>query len=147
MVKRCACRTPRVEIRKGKFWCLDCGGKVSAGNKYGAERTPCGQHTHDSKREAERCGELQLMEKAGEICSLEFQPRYELTVAGVKICTYVADFRYHERYIPPKREGHYIVTWNEDLVIEDVKGKRTREFIIKRKLMKACFGIEVLETT
>ncbi len=57
--------------------------------------------------------------------------RFPLRVNSELICTYVADFCYTEN-------GKYIV--------EDVKGTRTREYVIKAKLMKALFGITVLET-
>jgi hypothetical protein len=43
------------------------------------------------------------------------------------------DFVYYD-----KRKG--------DWVHEDVKGMRTREFIIKSRLMKALFDIDILET-
>ena len=68
----------------------------------------------------------------GEIFGLLLQPRYILEVNGIHIAKYVADF------------------WYADLlsninVIEDVKGVRTREYIIKKKLMKAIHGIEIVE--
>ena len=48
----------------------------------------------DSKWEAERWGQLKSMEKAGVVTQLEEQVRYDLTVNDVKICDYIADFRY-----------------------------------------------------
>ena len=49
-----------------------------------------------------------------------------------KICAYIADFRYERE----DKDGvwHYIV--------EDAKGVETPEFKLKKKLMKACLGIE-----
>lgn len=86
----------------------------------------------DSKREAKRWGELRLMERAGLIENLERQVRFPLKVNGVLVCTYVADFVY--------REGA-----TRARVVEDAKGFRTREYQIKRKLMKAVHGIEIAE--
>ena len=86
--------------------------------------------TFHSKKEAARYQELHAMERAGLIESLECQPMYHLDVDGVHICRYIADFRY-------VRAG---VT-----VVEDVKGIRTREYELKKRLMRAVHGIEVEE--
>jgi hypothetical protein len=68
---------------------------------------------------------------AGTIYGLRLQPRYPLTVNGVKVGTYVADFAY--------------VDAAGDDVVEDVKGVRTPVFKLKAKLMKAVHGITVEE--
>lgn len=83
-----------------------------------------------SKREAFRYCELKLLERAGEIGKLELQPRYPLTVNGLHVCTYVADFAYVENS-------------TDRLVVEDAKGVRTRDFINKAKLFHALYGREV----
>lgn len=84
-----------------------------------------------SKREAFRYAELKLLQKANEICQLKLQPRYPLTVNGLHICTYVADFEYRE-----VRTGRFIS--------EDAKGVKTREFVNKAKLFHAIYGREVV---
>lgn len=84
-----------------------------------------------SKKEAARYRELCLLERGKVITRLSRQPRFPLQVHGEKICTYVGDFEYFE---------------NGARVIEDTKGYTTREYVIKRKLMKAILGIEVRET-
>jgi len=86
-----------------------------------------------SKREARRWGELRLMEMAGAIQDLRRQVRYRLDVDGLHVCDYIADFRYISE--PGQAE-----------VVEDCKGFRTREYVLKRKLMKAIHGIDILET-
>ncbi len=48
----------------------------------------------DSKREAKRYSDLKLLEKAGEISSLEHHPRFDLCLNGRVIATYEADFMY-----------------------------------------------------
>ena len=84
-----------------------------------------------SMLEAKRYTDLKLMERAGEIKNLEVHPRFPLFVGSHHICTYEADFRYSD---------------NRGTVhIEDTKGFRTALFILKKKLMKACHGIEVEE--
>ena len=67
----------------------------------------------------------------GKIAGLELQPRFDCVVAGVKICSYVADFRY-------RRDGA--------AVVEDVKGVRTAVYRLKRKLAEACHpGLVITE--
>lgn len=100
-------------------------------NKYGNKKTVVDGIKFDSKKEAARWGILQLRERAGEIEHLELQPTYPIEVNGVHICKYIADFRYREK---------------RKLVVEDCKGMKTRIYSIKRKLMKAVYGIEIKET-
>jgi hypothetical protein len=97
-----------------------------------------------SKKEAARYQELKLLvgEAQGRIerGSLELQPRFPLKVNGQLICTYVADFGYRE-YDPVY--GKVLVA-----VVEDVKSGFTRKnpvYRIKRKLMKALYGIDIRE--
>jgi hypothetical protein len=87
--------------------------------------------TFASKKEAKRYTELKLLERAGEISRLELQPRYDITINGVKICTYVADFRYFSK---------------AKLVVEDCKGYLTPVYRIKRKLVMALYNVEILES-
>ena len=91
----------------------------------------------DSHKEARRYGELVLLERAGQISHLERQVKYELIpsqrVDGKVVeraCTYVADFVYVE---------------NGKKVVEDTKGFRTKDYIIKRKLMLYVHGIRIKE--
>lgn len=88
--------------------------------------------TFRSKAEHRRYQVLKLRIAAGEIADLEIQPRYPLIVNGLKITTYVADYRYRDL-----RTG--------ELVVEDVKGAVTLLYTMKRKLMKAIHGIDVQE--
>lgn len=103
-----------------------------ATSKYHNRRTTSFGITFASKREAEWYQALLIQERAGLIADLELQPRYPLVVNGVKIATYVADFRYWDI-----AAGATIVA--------DAKGVQTREYRIKAKLMKALYGIEVRE--
>lgn len=100
-------------------------------SKYGAIRTEIDGRTFASKAEAGRFAELKLMERGGNISGLECQPKYPLVVNGVKVATYVADFRYFDE------DGRVIV--------EDVKGVRTDVYKLKAKLVKALHGIDIVE--
>lgn len=109
-------------------------------------------HIFDSKKEAKEYDRLALMEKAGEISDLQLQVKYELIPAQYvslerygkdgkrlkdgskcveKACSYIADFVYTDSA--------------GQVVVEDTKGMRTSEYIIKRKLMRYIHGIEIKE--
>lgn len=106
--------------------------------KYGNRKTIIGNRIFDSKREADRYRELMLMQKAGEIDDLRTQVKYELIPKQYgedgklleKSVNYYADFVYQE---------------NGKTVVEDAKGCRTKEYIIKRKLMLQVHGIRIRE--
>ena len=59
------------------------------------------------------------------------QPTIDLTVNGIKVCRYVADF--------------YVVKQGGEVVIEDVKGVKTAAYRLKAKLFKALFGFAIQE--
>lgn len=100
--------------------------------KYRAIPTTVDGIRFASKREANRYGELKLLLRGSEIRELELQPKFPLVVNGLLVCTYIADFRYFD-----PRSGSY--------VIEDAKGFRTPEYIIKKKLLQAVRGIVIVE--
>ena len=97
-----------------------------------------------SIKERKRGAELELMQRAGIISDLQKQVPYELIPAHYEIvngkrkcieraCTYKADFVYYD-------------VENKQLVVEDSKGFRTKDYIIKRKLMLHVHGIKINET-
>lgn len=89
-----------------------------------------------SKKEAQRWRDLLLLQANGEVRNIRRQVEYRLEVLGMLICKYRADFVYDELRAS---------VWTDEIV-EDVKGYRTPEYRLKRKLMKACLGIEIRET-
>ena len=107
--------------------------------KYGNRKIVTEDGRFDSLREARRWQELKLLERAGEIGALRRQVSYELIPAQYDRRTgeliersvrYVADFVY-------ETDGF--------TVVEDTKGMRTKDYIIKRKLMLQVHGIRILE--
>lgn len=100
-------------------------------NKYGAVRKEVDGHSFHSTGEAKRYLMLKQEQELGMISFLLIQKKYPLIVNGVHIEDYVADFVYMD-------EGR--------LVIEDFKGYRTPVYEIKKKLMFALYGAEILET-
>jgi hypothetical protein len=99
-------------------------------SKFGAVRTEVDGITFASKKEARRYGELKLMERAGMISELALQPRFPLYIGDDLICTYVGDFLYRAK--------------SGDVIVEDAKGIETPEFKLKRKLLRAIHGMEIV---
>lgn len=102
-------------------------------SKYHARKTVVDGIKFHSAKEARRYSELKMLEKSGGIRDLKLQVKFPLDVQGVHICNYVCDF-------------HYLDIEKGDIVVEDSKGMRTPEYKLKRKLMLAIYGIEILET-
>lgn len=105
----------------------------------------------DSQKEARRYDELAVLERAGTIRDLRMQVDFTLQEAytdsegrRVRAIRYRADFTYEKVRETPWEEynGSFWV-----LVVEDVKSRatRTKEYIVKRKLMKERFNIDIQE--
>ena len=98
-------------------------------SKYSNKKVNIDGITFDSKKEANRFRELKLLEKIGEISNLVLQPIYVLQESfeykGKKIraIKYIGDFEYRE-----------VKTGNK--VLEDTKGFKTKDYLIKVKLLK-----------
>lgn len=85
-------------------------------------------YSFHSKAEALRYLELAKLAAEDHIEALRLQPRYDLYINGLKVCTYVADFEYVEQ-----KNGHSI------LVTEDVKGQKTPEYKIKSRMFHILY--------
>lgn len=123
---------------------LQPGAKKS---KYKAQKTERGKLTFDSKKEAERYDTLMLLQKAGEIRGLKLQVRYCLQEAyttfegeRVKSIDYIADFVYERRTAPDNYGMRYWLP-----VVEDCKGYRTKEYLMKAKLFRSRYGFAIRE--
>lgn len=99
--------------------------------KYNARKTEIDGYVFDSRREANRYSELKLIEAAGEIKSLELQIPYPCIVNEQLVCKYIADFRYK---LPSGR-----------VVVEDAKGYKTDLYRLKNKLVRALYGVAIVE--
>ena len=106
---------------------------MSKPSKYGNKKVEYDGIKFDSKRECQRYQQLKLMLKAGEISGLELQKKFELTPKNnrFRAMHYVADFVYLDK--------------NKNLIVEDSKGFRTKEYKLKQKLMFHVHGIEIIE--
>lgn len=119
-------------------------------NKYNAKSVEYDGIQFDSQREALRYRELVYLLNDGIITNLKRQVKYVLIPAqrepaiigkrgGVKPgklieheCSYIADFVYE-------------VVETGETIVEDTKGMRTKDYIIKRKLMLFVYGIRIKE--
>jgi hypothetical protein len=102
--------------------------------KYGNIPTNVGGKSFGSKLEAGRYSELLILEKAGKIADLQTQVPYRIDwPGGDHICKYIADFVYTDE--------------RGNVIVEDTKSPATvtPEYKLKKKLMRACHGIEVAE--
>ena len=106
-------------------------------NKYGNRKTTVDGRTFDSRKEATRYAELALMQRAGLISDLQTQVPFEIIPAQKR------NGRTIER--PVKYIADFVYTENGEQVVEDTKGMKTKEYIIKRKLMLYEFGIQIKE--
>ena len=123
--------------------------KPKGGSKYRAKKVTIGGETFDSQKEYNRWQELKIMQRAGIIHDLKRQVKFVLTptirepdIIGPKggrkpgkvielASSYVADFTYYK---------------DEDFIVEDCKGFKTPEYILKRKMMFYLKGIRIHET-
>src|SRR5215216_857753 len=103
--------------------------------KYNNRKVEYDGYVFDSIAEYKRYKELRLLCESGAIEDLEVHPRYELQPGfrdkrGRKhrAIVYLADFRYIEVIDPQSIMGRSVV--------EDTKGKRTKDFCIKEKLFR-----------
>jgi hypothetical protein len=110
--------------------------RKSKRGKFNANGRRIGDHWFPSKAEADRFEQLFEMQQRGIIAELEMQVPFPCMVNGQLVCTYVADFRYRIR---PRQLGSRVL-------VEEVKGMRTNEYKIKRKLLAALHpAIQVIE--
>ncbi len=99
--------------------------------KFNARRTTVDNIVFASAKEAKRYSDLKLLERGGQIHSLQLQPEFPIWINGKKCFVYKADFSFME---------------NDGRTIEDCKGFRTAIFRLKKKCVEAYYGITITET-
>ncbi len=109
--------------------------------KYGNQPQEVNGEKYRSKRELTRHRELLMLQAAGKIENLRREVPFVLVPTQRKLdgkaergVVYMADFVY----------DHFPLGFRQ-LCVEDAKGVRTKEYVIKRKLMLAKHGIEIVE--
>lgn len=121
--------------------------EVKKRSKYGNRKVVRDGIKFDSEREAARFGELKVLRAMGKIRNLRLQANFTLvegytTIEGkrIKPMAYRADFVY-ERATDPDRNG--TVYWLRE--VEDAKGTKTKDYLLKKKLMQDKYGIMIRE--
>lgn len=109
--------------------------EVMAGkSKYKNKRTIVDGVKFQSTKEGNAYTEYKRQKMAGILKDFKMQVRYVIVVNGIKITSYRADF------VLEYPDGSFRIV--------DVKSDMTRklnDYVMRKKLMKACFGIEIYE--
>lgn len=119
--------------------------------KYHNKKITVAGMTFDSKKEYRRYNELVLLQKAGAISDLETQKEFVLIPAQYE--TYERYGAKGQRLKDGKRciekscvyKADFVYTENGLTVVEDTKGVKTKDYIIKRKLMLYIHNIRIKE--
>lgn len=121
-------------------------------NKYGNKKVYVDGKVFDSVKEYRRYTELKLLEAAGVISDLRWQVRFELIPAQYETIRNYSKTgkRLKDKQKCVERAVEYIADFvytdtDGCEIVEDAKGKRTKEYIIKRKLMRYLKGITIQE--
>ncbi|MFA7132899.1 MAG: DUF1064 domain-containing protein [Bacteroidales bacterium] len=107
----------------------------SKSGKYKNKKTEYNGFLFDSKKEADYCCILDLLQKAikdsDRVISYEKQVPFQIILNDKKICKYYADFK--------------VVYGDGRIEIVDVKGFKTDIYRLKKKLVEAQYGINIIE--
>ena len=117
-------------------------------NKYHAQKCCVGGEVFDSRKEMRRWNELIILEKAGEISELKRQVKYLLIPAQREVVMKKGrptPGKVIEREVSYRADFVYYDNNTKKVVVEDSKGMKTKDYIIKRKLMLYVHGIRIRE--
>ena len=107
-------------------------------HKYGAIKTVIDGIPFASRKEAAKYQELKLLKMAGEITDIELQPEFELQASYVRHGKVIRGIVYRADFRVAYADGR--------VVVMDTKGFRTKEYLIKKKMLLAKYPeIEFLE--
>lgn len=118
-------------------------------NKYHAKKVNICGIEFDSKKEGMRWLLLKDMERRGEIFGLRRQVPYELLPAIYK--DEVIHLKTKDKVVKKlvQRAVHYVAdfvyTRDGKEIVEDTKGLRLPDYVLKKKMMLALKGIEITE--
>ena len=119
-----------------------------ARNKYGSRKVVRDGITFDSVKEYHRWCELLLLARAGKIKNLSRQVEYELIPAQYEPDTVGARGSVKRGKLLERKVSYvadFVYTQDGNTVLEDTKGFKTKDYIIKRKLMLWRYGIRIRE--
>lgn len=120
-------------------------------SKYGSRKVTVDGDTYDSVKEYRRFKELSLLERAGAIQNLKRQVKYVLIPAQREFTSEIDKKGNFKKGKLLERECAYIADFvyldmsTGRMTVEDTKGFKTKDYIIKRKLMLWVHGIQIKE--
>lgn len=131
-------------------------GKFRSSNKYHSRKITRDGMTFDSLKEYRKFRELSLLEKAGEITDLKRQVEFELIPAQYEEIPTGEVYKRGERKGQPKIKrvcvelsvkyiADFTYTQNGKKIVVDTKGFRTKDYILKRKMMLYFHKIKIKE--
>ena len=119
-------------------------------SKYGNKKAKANGKVFDSKTERSRYYTLQMLEKAGEISNLRLQVPFEIIPAIYETVEVQLKTKTNQLQKLVQRAAHYVADFvykdkDGNMVVEDSKGFRTKEYELKKKMMRAFLGITIKE--
>lgn len=119
-------------------------------NKYGNKKAKANGKVFDSKTERSRYYTLQMLEKAGEISDLRMQVPFEIIPAVYETQEVQLKTKVKTVQKLVQRAAHYVADFvykdkDGNEIVEDSKGFRTAEYLLKKKMMRAFLGITIKE--
>ena len=114
-------------------------------SKYKAKKIECDDGKFDSQGEYKRWLILKGMQDMGLISNLQRQVSYELIPQQKLREPRVRKGRSHHYEMPVKYIADFVYEENGQTIVEDYKGMRLSDYVIKRKLMKFIHDIEIRE--
>ena len=111
-------------------------------NKYRNKKCTLDGIVFDSKKEMKRYADLKFLQRGGKISELKIQVPFLLLPDQYAPSTEI--YTKGENKGKPKRGK--LLEKSCQYIAEDVKGKKTKEYLIKRKLMLYFHGIRIYET-
>mgnify|MGYP003297339949 CR=1 FL=1 len=114
-------------------------------SKYRAKKVTTEDGTFDSKKELQRWEVLKGMQEQGLISDLERQVKFELLPKQILLVPRDKKGRKQKCELPVSYIADFVYIENGKQIVEDAKGMRTPEYILKRKMMKFLKDIEVKE--
>lgn len=119
-------------------------------SKYGNKKAKADGKVFDSKAERSRYHTLHMLEKAGEISDLRMQVPFEIIPAVYETEEVQLKTKTKQVQKLVQRATHYVADFvykdaDGNVVVEDAKGFRTKEYLLKKKMMRAFLGITIQE--
>ena len=125
-------------------------------SKYSNRKITRDGMTFDSLKEYRRFRELHLLEQAGEVTDLKRQVEFELIPAQYEEVPTGECYKRGERKGEPKMKrvclelsvkyiADFVYKRNGKTIVEDTKGFKTKDYILKRKMLLYLHGIKINE--